>query len=555
MRTSKSESSLLRGRTQTRNPATKKATHFLRYYRNQLRRFRRRLANSDPKQLALLSFLFSFSLLSFLVYFLFSSTSSHSPLTSFRFQSSSSTQQNSQPDGLSSPIVHVSTQNIDIVPQEPVFLSGFASRSIPPSSTELLVGWAPLRARILHLRFPSAVRDEEKSRRRLIFVTLDVVGIDAEFSDSIFDALFQLHGLSRHEVRIICSHTHSGPVISANLFPLVPDYIDSASITRYADYLRNIIVESVGNSLEPSSTTAVPANAYFAIGSASIAVNRRQIVEKLFEGSHGDIDSELPVLFFRSSRKPYKVIAGLYGYAAHATILTINNKYSGDYPSAVSYALEKVYPGSTWLFLPGCGGDLNIYPRGTIERLQHHRDVLVKEIQLILSAKKRDSMLENPAVNSISTSLKLKFRTQLTYASVRAMLRGGKTATTKVAKTLLGNMKSRNRNMTEGYYEKYPMSAWRIFGVNILFLGGEPTVGYAAALRERKEGDGENGNIDWVVGYTDDVMGYVGTEAVLKEGKREGSDRAAQYYGLPCAWDPVVESAIVEKAKRLAKQL
>ena len=84
------------------------------------------------------------------------------------------------------------------------------------------------------------------------------------------------------------------------------------------------------------------------------------------------------------------------------------------------------------------------------------------------------------------------------------------------------------------------MQAWQL-GSDLTFvaLGGEVVVDYALRLKK------ELGRDDtWVAGYTNDVMAYIPSERVLKEGGYEGGG-AMVYYGLPTVWGPMVEETIV----------
>src|SRR5262249_31140967 len=70
-------------------------------------------------------------------------------------------------------------------------------------------------------------------------------------------------------------------------------------------------------------------------------------------------------------------------------------------------------------------------------------------------------------------------------------------------------------------------------------LGGEVVVDYS--LRLKKElGRGKT----WVAGYCNDVMAYIPSLRVLREGGYEGGG-AMLYYGQPAAWGPRVEELIV----------
>ena len=54
----------------------------------------------------------------------------------------------------------------------------------------------------------------------------------------------------------------------------------------------------------------------------------------------------------------------------------------------------------------------------------------------------------------------------------------------------------------------------------------------------------------WIAGYSNDVMAYIPSLRVLKEGGYEGGG-AMVYYGLPSPWGPEVEERIVSEVRRL----
>jgi neutral ceramidase len=88
--------------------------------------------------------------------------------------------------------------------------------------------------------------------------------------------------------------------------------------------------------------------------------------------------------------------------------------------------------------------------------------------------------------------------------------------------------------------------------VTMLALGGEVVVDYD--LRVKKE-YGSKGMI--VAGYSNDVMAYIASKRVLKEGGYEVSDSMI-YYGQPGPWDEDVEErifgAIAQVMKRVGRK-
>ena len=95
------------------------------------------------------------------------------------------------------------------------------------------------------------------------------------------------------------------------------------------------------------------------------------------------------------------------------------------------------------------------------------------------------------------------------------------------------------------------VQAWRLGDqVTWVALGGEVVVDYALRLKKELKGP----RAVWVTAYANDVMGYVGSRRVLKEGGYE-ADSSTIYYGLPTRWAAAVEERIVGKVREVVKEV
>jgi hypothetical protein len=96
----------------------------------------------------------------------------------------------------------------------------------------------------------------------------------------------------------------------------------------------------------------------------------------------------------------------------------------------------------------------------------------------------------------------------------------------------------------------YPLAVWRLGDSQILVaLGGEPVVDYALKFKS------QFGSDTWVAGYSNDVMTYIPSLRVLKEGGYEGGG-AMVPYGMPALrWDDDVEELITAAAGRLVSKI
>lgn len=432
----------------------------------------------------------------------------------------------------------------NITPHERVWLSGYASRNRTADSIEPLDPSLPLYARAISLTYVPD-KDFVSEENRLVIVSLDVVGIAAELSDRIYSAAHHRHALTRAQLRICVTHTHSGPIVGENLAPLAPDEDEEkAKIRRYANELVMTVLETIKQSLEFGDADF--ASAHYGTAEASLAVNRRQIAERKYDGvNRGDTEDNVPVLWFEAHGD---VVAGLFGYAAHATVLTTGNRYYGDYPGVACGRLEKEYKNSVWLYMPSCGGDQNIYPRGTQKAAEDHAHVLVDSVMGVvhdsgLGHGKNVVLDRSKKPMAAHTFVPLPFVKRYAEKELQVRARSKAAVERKAARRLLKKLEP--NGLTEREYN-YPIAVWQLTPVVIAFLGGEPTVGYCSKLREA--------GVTWVVGYCEDVMGYVGTADVVVGGSREGGERAAWYYGLPAAWSRSVEGLIISAVRRLIHQ-
>ncbi len=94
----------------------------------------------------------------------------------------------------------------------------------------------------------------------------------------------------------------------------------------------------------------------------------------------------------------------------------------------------------------------------------------------------------------------------------------------------------------------YPIGIWKLGkDVRWILLGGEVVVDYALRLKDELPGT------SWVAGYTNDVMAYIPSRRVLREGGYEGATSMV-YYGLPTTWSPTIEEAIVREVVQQANR-
>ncbi len=416
---------------------------------------------------------------------------------------------------------------IKITPARPMWMSGYAVRDRAAAGTSIDL-WA--KALVL----------EDPHGERAALVTLDLVGIDRDFSTAVCAALGEKYKLERRQIALCSSHTHSGPIVGRTLMTMYfLDEVQRQLIAVYTAELKTQLVSLVGQALAELG----PARVAWGNGHSTIAVNRRTNVEadvpRLREQGllKGPVDYDVPVLSVR--RPDGKLAAIVFGYACHATVLPFF-EWSGDYPGFAQLELEKLHPGAVSLFFAGCGGDQNPLPRKSVDLAREYGRSLAESVDAVLAGTMTpvDGPLETH-YSEVSLALdKLPTRDDLDkeaqssnkYAAQRGRL-------------LLEQIDS-GKPLSQTY--PYPVQIWSLGrALPWVLLGGEVVVDYS--LRLKRELGPER---IWVAAYTNDVMAYIPSLRVLKEGGYEGGG-AMVYYGLPTVWSREVEETIVKEVHSL----
>jgi len=419
---------------------------------------------------------------------------------------------------------------VNITPHKPMWMSGYSSRR-SPAQGKLTDLWA--KALVL----------EDPAGHRVVLVSLDLVGIGRQTSLDVRRRLHEKFGIEKRQVALFASHTHTGPVVGRNLGAMY--FLDDAQWKRIDEYearLKQDVVTAVDAALK----TLAPAELAWGLGQATFAVNRRNNreanVPELREKGllKGPVDHDVPVLKVTQAGKLSAVV---FGYACHGTTLSLM-QWSGDYPGFAQIEVEKAHPGAVALFWAGCGADQNPLPRRTVELAQQYGSRLAKAVDEVLNAKMQAI---TAGLGTAYDEIDLAFAELPTPDQIEKDTKSSNRYQASRAKLLLERIK-RDGKLSPTY--PYPVQTWRL-GKKLTFvtLGGEVVVDYSLRLKRELGRD-----TTWVAGYTNDVMAYIPSLRVLKEGGYEGGG-AMVYYGQPTAWAPEVEENIVETVVKQAKQL
>jgi hypothetical protein len=418
--------------------------------------------------------------------------------------------------------------SVKITPERLLWMSGYGSRDHPAEGTSIDL-WA--KALVL----------EDPDGRRGVIISLDLVGIDRDFSSAVCAALSEKYQLERRQVALCSSHTHSGPVVGRVLMTMYSlDDTQRQLIFDYTADLETKLVALVGQAIEKLA----PARIAWASGRSTIAVNRRNnkeadVPQLRAEGRLvGPVDYDVPVLSVR--HLDGRLAAILFGYACHSTVLPFY-QWSGDYPGFTQIELEKSHPGAVALFFAGCGGDQNPLPRRSVEIAGEYGRSLARSVDAALAG------VMTPVDGGLDmryTEIPLELDKLPTRGDLLKQAESTDKFVVQRARALLNQIDG-GKPLSQSY--PYPVQIWRV-GPQLQWvaLGGEVVVDYSLRLKQEL-----GPTRTWVAAYTNDVMAYIPSLRVLKEGGYEGGG-AMVYYGLPTLWSSAVEETIVKAVHDLA---
>lgn len=412
-----------------------------------------------------------------------------------------------------------------ITPVEPIWLAGYASRTHPSDGV-----LADLWVKVLAI--------EDAKGKKAVLITSDLLGFPKKMSDRIRNQIAVRYGLTRSQIILSYSHTHSGPVLMDALFDIYP--LDDKQIKVINDYsiqLEKKIADLTGQALR----SMVPAEVFSKSGVTRFQVNRRNNTEAELTAQsvlNGPNDYSVPVL--KVTDRSGNLMAIAFGYACHATVLDIY-QISGDYPGFAQIELEKTHPGVTAMFFQGAGADQNPLPRRTIPLARQYGQELAASVERVLGEEMKKL---DPVLSTAYSEVNLSFSAPPSKESL-----------TKIANETEGYQKSWATNQLKALKDNgrlissypYPVQVWRLGDQVIMTLGGELVVEYSIGLKKLYGSD------IFVLGYVNDDMAYIPSESILNEGGYEG-ESSQMVYGMPAKWAPGIEAKIYDEMKQLAQK-
>ncbi|MCC7447349.1 MAG: neutral/alkaline non-lysosomal ceramidase N-terminal domain-containing protein [Anaerolineae bacterium] len=368
--------------------------------------------------------------------------------------------------------MRVGVAQVDITPPLVLPMDGYMARTGVSEAVH-----DPLLAQVLVL---------DDGSMRVALVTLDVLAVSAGFADPLRRAIAEMLGETIHAVWIAASHTHAGPAGLQDWFPIGDAPVLNAPLV-------GMIQERIIGAARQAINNLTPARLVYSAGPVeSIGMDRNQPRPA----------PDPLVTAFRFDSLDSKLLAVLFHYACHPTVLGPQLAYSADFPGAARVRIQAQYPGAIGMFINGAAG--NISTRFT------RRDQTFDEVtrmgnllgDRVIELLERADVDEQPALEVASQSIDLPIR-PFSESSRSLQITGNpRIDQTRAEGAAIEAQLARafaDRQAIPGTLSSLQLGSWRLLSVP-----GEPFNELAAALYQVS-------SRALVVGYANDYRGYFPT--------------------------------------------
>jgi hypothetical protein len=262
-----------------------------------------------------------------------------------------------QDKGVEIAAVKMGVSQVNITPDVPVPMSGYAARETPFTG--------------VHDQLFASALYFKSSETSLLMITADLIGYSSKFIDETRKLISDRIGISPENIMITAVHNHGGPV-TRTYEKDVPETVDN--------YLKSLQEKFVNMSVQASEKT-VPFRMGIGKGSCDMNINRRA---EFADGSIGlgrdpskPCDHEVDVVKFEDLNN--NTLAVFINWPCHGTASGQENfEITGDWPGAAArYIKKQVGKEMVVAITAGASGDINpIYGPGKdfneIEAVGYH---------------------------------------------------------------------------------------------------------------------------------------------------------------------------------------
>ncbi len=410
---------------------------------------------------------------------------------------------------------------VDITPNSPVDLVGYAARINPSLGT-----LDPLFATFLLL---------EGGDKKALLLSFDLLAVGKDLKKKLHHFLKEL-GFSAEEIFSIATHTHSAPATGSLTYmgKSYGPWLEDAS-RRIADSLREAVGKGKYRKLMLGS------------GEGEISLNRRTIEGWLPQKKEeGYVEREIAVLL--CGEMP------LVNFTCHAVCLTGKNRFvSADFPGRARIYLKYFLNAPAVLMANGAAGD-----QDPVEREIYGVEKVGRSLaEATLSAAEKAEEIECQSMKYIHKVVPFPLAQPPSLEELEEFIASKKEGISDVSppeqimrRSYIRWAEDTMEKIKQGSWEKQvegKISILRIGDVVFVFLPGEVL---SEVGRKAREIIREKGLFPFIMGYYDELVGYIPTASAFEEGGYEVYD-AYRWYGRPAPFLPTVEDILLETIKEL----
>ncbi len=388
---------------------------------------------------------------------------------------------------------------IPITPPFPTQLAGFSDRHDLSRGAH-----DDLHARAISL---------SDGRKTVVLVSVDLLYVDAKLVSEVRREVSRMTGIAEDGVMVFATHTHSGPEGHHDIAPLMGFPSNPA--------LRRFLVERISCCAVTAVNGAADGRLGFGWTTVSDLSTNRQKEE-------GPIDDELAVMKIESSTG--RLIGALVNFGAHPVIMDSKNLlFCSEYPGHAMEALERVLgPQAVCLFANGACGNLTVRRRGSsFAEVERVGGVLAGHALRALGGV---DTTEEVAIGSSCASVSLGLRELPSVEKAREELEALRSAKPsspterrdvkrKMARAAGTAFLAERAGYIRAWLGSEVSTQVQVVKINDKLLVGVPAELFAEYGLEMKRRLGRGRTM--VVGYCDDMVGYVVTPEAFEEGGYE----------------------------------
>ena len=190
------------------------------------------------------------------------------------------------------------------------------------------------------------------------------------------------------------------------------------------------------------------------------------------------------------------------------------------------------------MFFAGFGADQNAFPRGGILETEQYGKELALAVEKVM---KEPTVPLASTIHTLYDEIELDIAPSPDQEELNSIQDKGADWEKRWAKGMQEKIAA-GKDLPDSY-PHYPVQTWQLGDQTWVILGGEVVVDYAFKFRE------QFGKELMIMGYANDVMAYIPSERVLKEGGYEGMS-SMRAYGHRSNWSPGIEERIGNEVAR-----